>query len=546
MYKINTLEDLPIFKDSPLFVDLETDGLYGPIVCAQFYQYEWDDVQIVLKPHPLQLCAILGQQHIVGHNLHYDISTIQAQARVNWQPKEFDDTFFLARLFFYTQEKFALDDVVSYAGFNLYQAYGIDKAQMQKQSWKSPLTKEQLTYAALDVRAAAKVFDVVKEAKDTASYKLDIFALKAALDFQCHGLPVDEERLSARFEQNRKRIAEIALPINANSYQQVRQYISSDESDGLGLAKLAIEGNERAAAVQETRKLIKENSFLAKFSGQSRIHGKFLPSARSGRFTSKDQNLQQLPRSTKSLFGVADDSTVLVFSDFSQLELRAVCAIVAEFSMEKLFREGKDLHSYTAEMLFGSDFTKQQRQIAKTANFNLLYGGGAAMLGSILIKSAGLIVPEDELQKIKTKWHKLWPKLTTWQQQGILNWRNGKANSTPFGRKYIANMMTDYLNIQVQGFGAEVAKLALHYMYPKLKERNARICNFVHDSYIVECKASDYKEVAHIVADSMKNAWLEASKFVRIQDLPMPVNVKVGTNWGDIENDCNIIYDYTI
>ena len=81
-----------------------------------------------------------------------------------------------------------------------------------------------------------------------------------------------------------------------------------EESDALALTRFKVLGNEKAGNVLKTRKIIKQNSFLKKFdSNAGRIYGKFLPSARSGRCTSKDQNLQQLPRSTKSIFGTITD-----------------------------------------------------------------------------------------------------------------------------------------------------------------------------------------------------------------------------------------------
>ena len=104
------------------------------------------------------------------------------------------------------------------------------------------------------------------------------------------------------------------------------------------------------------------------------------------------------------------------------------------------------------------------------------------------------------------------------------------------GRKYAAKMMTDQLNIENQGAGAEVAKLALHYLdLPK----EAKLCNFIHDSFIIDAPDDPaiYEPVAIQLAEVMQEAWFEMSKLFHIKDLPMPVDVKVGYNWGDIEDD---------
>ena len=395
-----------------------------------------------------------------------------------------------------------------------------------------------MQYAALDVYHLADVFKESESYIKSTSYKLDILALRYALDFQQYGMPVLPEAVNKKYQENLDIIAGYKMPINVNSWQQVRPYIGSNKSDKLELATLQSKGNEKAAAVLKVRTLIKENSFLDKFdTTDNRIYGKFAPSARSGRFTCKDQNLEQIPRSTKGVFGLDPDTgRVLVYSDYAQLELRGACAVVGDKNMERLLRLGEDLHSNAAKILFGKDYTPRHRQIAKTANFNLMYGGGHNMLGAILIQQAGIVLSETELREIKKKWLRLWPDIANWQQRGIEAWREGLAWSTPLGRKYNAKMMTDQLNIQIQGFGAEVAKLAMHYMYPKLLP-TANLVNFIHDSYIVECDIDDYEETAHTIADAMQEAWREGCKCTKIKDLPMPVDVFVGYNWGRIEKD---------
>jgi len=549
-YKEVKLAELVLDQSKPVFFDTETIGLYGKIRLAQFYQHGDSHVQLVNYPDDYILAQIINKYHCVMHNSSYDLSAVQA-AIGKFIPEKFDDTLYLARLHWYKKDSFALDAVLTYIlNRDPYKEHGLDKKALQKTNWNVPvLTDKQLVYAAMDVYYMPLIWDECQDVIESTSYRLDILALRYALDFQTNGYPVLKDRLQAKYRENLVKIAEYDLPINVNSYQQVRPYIGSDQSDGLGLAYLALEGNTRAKEVSIVRKIIKENSFLSKFdTPDGRIYGKFLPSARSGRFTCKDQNLQQTPRSTKGCFGYdPDQGEVIVYSDFSQLELRAICAITGEPRMEKLFREGIDVHGYTAEMLFGKDYTPTQRQIAKTCNFNLLYGGGWKTLGNILVKDAGILLTEHELKKIKNKWLNLWRVIAQWQQSGISAWRNSQPWSTPFGRRYVAKMMTDQLNIQVQGFGAEVAKLAMHYMMPRLPEYDAKMLNFVHDDYKIGCAAEEetYKAVSKVVAESMKEAWEEASKCVKIKDLPMPVEVRVGYNIGDMEEG-DFLYELEI
>ena len=558
MYRWVELEELNNHLDYTKLVafDTETDnpetgGFYGNIEVAQFYQEGWDQVLMVRRPEPFALSILLKKLILVGHTIHYDFSTLQDQLGVGWQPGNFKDVFYAARLYYPEKDGYSLDKVLTYVlGYDPYLKAGLVKRDEQKSNWAGLLTEDQELYAALDVKYLLDVWTKVEGMKESFSYKLDILFTKYCLKFQLNGMPVDQEKLRAKWASNNEIIAEANLPINVNSWQQVRPYIGEDSSDALALATYTLAGNTKAKQVNRVRKTIKQNSFLKKFETPSgRIYGKFLPSARSGRCTSKDQNLQQLPRKLKDVFGVSPESgKILTTADYAQLEMRGGCVITNEKRMEKLFRVKEDLHSYVAKMLFGNSFTKTQRQIAKTCNFNLLYGGGAAMLGSILIKDADILLPDTELYSIRAKWLRLWPAINAWQEAGKSAWRKGEIWSTPLGRKYKGKLMTDQLNLQVQGFGAEVAKLATHYMMPEIDKIDAEIIcdDFIHDNWIFEHDDDEAlcRELSIIVANSMQEAWFECSKATRIKDLPMPIEVFSGYNWGDIEDD-KFKYSYT-
>ena len=554
-FKEVELADVELDHDEPLAFDTETCGLYGRIRLGQFYQEGWDEVLLVNNPDPLELAILLADVKSVMHNASYDISTIQGQSGTRWIPEDFEDTFYLSRLKFYTKDSFSLDSVMSYVlGYDPYIKAGIDKKEMQKTNWDVPVLSEvQKLYAAIDVWHLLDVYNATKDQEDTTSYKLDMLTLRYCLDFQNNGMPVLDDELQEQYAANLAEIDDYDMPINVNSWKQVRPYIEHDESDALALATLTIKGNMKAKAVQTVRKLIKQNSFLTKFDTiVGYIFGKFLPSARSGRLTSKDQNLQQIPRLLKHIFGYkTEEGKVLIYSDYPGIEMRSICCITGERVLEKLLRAGGDVHSYVAKMLFGDGFTKAQRQIAKTCNFNLLYGGGPAMLVSILIKDAMLLITEDAAKGYKARWLNLFPALKAWQERGISAWRKGQAWQTPFGRRYVGKLMTDHLNIQNQGFAtAEVSKLALHYLMPQLKEfQGVKLLDFIHDSFIVECPNDEriYKQVSAILAEAMQQAWFEAlrsGKDLKIRDLPMPVGVFVGYNWGKIEKD--YLYKYEL
>jgi len=548
-YKLVTLAEVKSSIDinTDVAVDFETRGFYGKILLAQFYQRHWDTVLIVRSPEILELSAVLKPLKFVAHNINYEVSTLQAQLGevfatkcFKWAPYSFHDTLLLGKLQYWQKESHSLDKCYTYMlGFDPYEAHNLDKKTLQKSDFTNP-NEAQLTYAALDVFYLLDLLDACKTWQDSQCYQLDVLATAHAFNFQTNGFAIDAKRIKERIKENNQKISDLAVPINVNSWQQVRPYIGEPESDGYHLALYTVrDGNERAKAVQTSRKLIKENSFLTKYleeSFEGRIFGKFAFITKSGRGNCNGQNLQQLPRSTKTMFS-APEGRVLVLSDFAQLELRYVCALVGEIRMSKMFKDGHDLHDFVKDLM------EVERQYAKTCNFNLVYGGSANMLQSIFLTTGGAWLELSFVKELKAKWSALWPELIAWQTQVIKDWKAKKPLCTLLGRKMKAKLYTDALNLPVQGGSTgDISKLALHKMLtkvenlPDLKDR-VLFVNFIHDSFMWECDNDPvvYKKLAQITAESMQEAWTALVSYTLVPDLPMPVDVQVGLNWGDIE-----------
>lgn len=558
IYKLGTLIDIigKLNYDEPLFTDTETVGLYGKVRLFQAYQAHWEQAVLVEWPNAIELMALLSSCTSVWHNSHYDLTCLAQETGIRFVPDSFEDTFLAARIAQPQYETYSLDEVMTRCvGYDPYSDAKLDKATLQKSDWgKLVLTPSQLLYAAIDVYHMPAIWEAVKGALHSSSYKLDISTVKSALDFQWNGMPIHSEKLISKYKETEAELATIHMPINANSWQQVRKWLDVEQSDKQALSELALrDGNTKAGDVLKVRQLRKLTSFMEKYDVE-RVYGKFKPSARSGRLTSDDENVQQIPRKLKCVFGHSKESgRTLIYSDYAQLELRTICSILGVRLMEQLFREGTDLHMYVAHILFGDTATKQDRQVTKTYNFNLLYGGSVNMVRSILI-TYGFWIEEKVASKHKAKWLNVFPEINKWQQECIARWRNGKLNRTPLGRQYYSKLMTDFMNVMNQGAGAEVAKLALHYFNPWLKEFNkdmedkALLCNFIHDSFIIDSPDNPevYQVVAEKLAECMQEAWFEMSKLMKIKDLPMPVDVKVGRNWGDLEEDENVDYSFSL
>lgn len=557
IYKLSTLPEVLSSVDNslPLFLDTESPGLYKEITSIQAYQKGWDKVAIVRNPNPVLLQLILNQNTSVWHNSCYDLTTLQKGIGYSYQPALFHDTFLLSRLAFPTLSSYKLDDCLHHVlGYNPYKERGIDKAEMQKSDWSGELTHEQLTYAALDVYHMPELWDALQATLEGESYKLDLATVKHCLDVQNNGLPLHKSRLLAKLEEVQTAVNTVSLPVNPNSPKQVKEWLGITSSKDSILAELEYEGNGNAAKVRKARSLLKLLGFLKKYDAAgARLYGLLKPSTRSGRLSSEKENIQQIPRVAKCCVGYTKDAgRVLIYADYPALELRTISAILNVKVMIDKFKAGEDLHNYVASLIFGDDFTKEDRNTTKTYNFNLLYGGGVGMIKSILIKY-GLFVPEGKIRAHKRRWLSLFPEIDRWQKQGIRDHKAGRVGSTPLGRKYIGNMYTDQMNIENQGAGAEVAKLAFHYLNTWLEEEGLKdrvyIVDFIHDSFITDCSNDPalYEIVAIKQVECMQEAWFQMSQYFLIKDVPMPIQVKVGYNWGDIEDtNTDVLFDYTI
>lgn len=556
MYElVDNLDSIKLDKKSYLYADTETEGLYGKIRLVQLYQSDWDTVKIIdTKKHSVEdVYGLIFNMNTVWHNGAYDMTCFNNElGRI--VPFKWDDTFLAGRLALPHLESFSLDDMLmAVHRRDFYAEAGINKKDMQKTDWSKNLTDKHYTYAALDVKLMPKLWQYSLPQVEKFSYKLDKLTVELMLKYQTKGMPVSHERLMKAKLDAETEIANYKqkLPrgFNVNSFRQVRSYLglpSDESSDDLALAALIARGDERADWIRQCKKNIKRVSFITKFtSNDDRIYGHFNVATRSGRSNCSDQNLQQLPSSLKHVFHT---DKYLVYADFSNLELRTFAAIVNEPVMVRKFREDADLHRYSASKLFGiteGEVTKTQRSIAKVFNFSSLYGAGVKTRLSMLLKQTGILLSEAEGKKLATAWSNNFPGVRPWQEENAAKWRRGERGYTALGRPYIAKLFTDQNNIQVQGSGSEVAKLAKYYMSQKLDIY--KLCNFVHDSFTFECDTlEEAREYAKIMAECMLEAWTEASKNFAVTDLPMPVDAVVANNWYDCQEDKNLIYRYSI
>jgi len=353
-----------------LYCDTETTGLSPFKHHATLFQYQWDGddtVHMIKNPTLEQMREKFDEADlIVMHNSSFDFG----MAHFVPHPDKIVDTARLSRLVHFQYDEHSLDVVATrILGFNPYQDF--DKKAMQRTNWAAEeLTPQQIAYAELDVKVLPMIYHKLKEGLHSPIYKFDSRSTVAGLSMQQHGLPIRHDEVKQEIDKTTAELADAlaALPMNPNSPKQVCEALGTRSSDDKTLADLEMRGHSLAKSIREARRSGKYLNFLSKLDETDRYYGTLAPKANSGRFTSSQNNIQQIPRAQKKFIG--SHTNVLVSADYAQLELRCIATLAKDRTMVNLFREGEDLHAYTAEQLFGEDYTKEQRQIAKTFNFS--------------------------------------------------------------------------------------------------------------------------------------------------------------------------------
>jgi DNA polymerase-1 len=314
------------------------------------------------------------------------------------------------------------------------------------------------------------------------------------------------------------------------------------------LERLAGEGVECARLVLDWRQLSKlKSTYTDALQAQinpetGRVHTSFsLAGAQTGRLASNDPNLQNIPirteigRKIRDAF-VAEPGNVLMSADYSQIELRLAAHMADVPQLKAAFRDGADIHSLTAEELFGSA-DRDSRNKAKTVNFAILYGisswGLAGRLG----------ISKEEGKLIIDRYFERFPGIRLYIEQTLQFVREHGFSRTLFGRKtHFPNIRAGNpsirggaeraaINAPIQGTSADLIKRAMARMDEALAAaglEGVKMLLQVHDELVFEVPEGREEETAAVVRTIMSSAAEPALKL----DVPLDVEVGWGEHWG--------------
>ncbi|GGM78598.1 hypothetical protein GCM10012275_56550 [Longimycelium tulufanense] len=254
-----------------------------------------------------------------------------------------------------------------------------------------------------------------------------------------------------------------------------------------------------------------------------RVHAKLNGlQARTARMSVARPPLQQLPSGDWTIRRcvVADPGHIIVAADYSQVELRVLAALSGERNMTEAILRGDDLHDTTARLIWGEQFTKAQRKIAKAGNFLTVYGGGAATLA----RNAG--IDPSTASTFLSDFRTAYPGVKRYARSLEINALYGedRAVVTPTGRRLPldGDRMYAALNYVIQSTARDLLAEAL------LRLEDTGLGDYlllpVHDEVIAQAPTNQAEEVAHEIGKVMSTS---------LHGIPIDAEGEVyGPSWG--------------
>ena len=251
----------------------------------------------------------------------------------------------------------------------------------------------------------------------------------------------------------------------------------------------------------------------------------------TGRITCSSPNLQSIPRikELRECF-VPSPGYKFIISDYSQIELRVAAEISKDPVMIKAFKEGKDLHRFTAANIAGKAYdavTKEERQAAKAVNFGLIYAMGVEGLMKYAEASYGVQLTIEEASKFRVNFFNTYKGIKQWQDK-ISSDRIAESRTLNNRRRLWAEApkITQLYNSPVQGTGADIMKKALAILAQKMEGTLINMVGVVHDEIIIEAPENECKEAQEILVNSMKRGGE-----VFLKKIPLEVEVRIADSW---------------
>jgi DNA polymerase I len=286
-----------------------------------------------------------------------------------------------------------------------------------------------------------------------------------------------------------------------------------------------------------------------------RVHTDFNQTVTStGRLSSSNPNLQNIPirtafsRQIRKAF-LPEQGWLMVAADYSQIELRILAHLSQEPVLVEAYKNNQDIHTVTARLVFEKeDVTPDERRLAKTINFGVIYGMGSLRFS----RSTGVdkVNANEFIKRFNERYPKIFEYLDRVKKQAIAQ---GFVETILGRRRYVeftsnslralkgcnpedidlsklknlgaydAGLLRSAANAPIQGSSADIIKIAMVKLHDVLQNFQARLLLQVHDELVFEIPPKEWHELKLRIQSEMENA-------VQLS-VPLVVDARAGENW---------------
>ncbi|HFI0782896.1 TPA: DNA polymerase I [Streptococcus suis] len=256
-----------------------------------------------------------------------------------------------------------------------------------------------------------------------------------------------------------------------------------------------------------------------------KIHTRYVQDlTQTGRLSSTDPNLQNIPvrleqgRLIRKAFVPSLENSVLLASDYSQIELRVLAHISQDQHLIEAFQQGADIHTSTAMRVFGiekaEDVTPNDRRNAKAVNFGVVYGISDFGL------SNNLGISRKEAKNYIDTYFERFPGIKKYMETIVREARDkGYVETLYKRRRELPDINSRNFNVRnfaertainspIQGSAADILKVAMINLDKALTEAglSTRMLLQVHDEIVLEVPMAELETVKAMVKETMESA----------------------------------------
>ena len=557
---INNIDEISINSDSSFYLELDGTNYHTSNILSMTI-YNKENAYYIKK----ELIKDVVEKYNKYLKYTYDLK--KSYVSLKWQNINLDSVIFDTMISASLLEYNTKDDVAVLAN-----QYGFDiKFYEEIFSKKNNITEEE--YIDIEIKKARFIYETYEEFNkkikekelEKLFYDIEMPLALVLGDMEYDGVNVSEVELKNMGEEIKIKIELLEKDIynyageefNISSPKQLGEILF--EKLGLPGSKKNKSGYSTSADILEKLKnvhpiinKILEYRMLTKLYttyiegllnsilSDNKIHTIYTQVlTRTGRLSSIEPNLQNIPiryeygKLIRKAFVPSKDSLIMS-SDYSQIELRLLSHIADIKSLIEAFKNDIDIHTKTASDIFHveeADVTKEMRRISKAVNFGIIYGISGYGL------SENLNISRKDAKEFIDNYLKAYPGVQEYMDKTIEEAHKNGYVKTLMGRirnieelsnkNYMIRNSGERiaLNTPIQGTSADIIKKAMVDISKEFKKHNikSKMIIQVHDELVFDVLKVEEKDVTDIVKKCMENVY----KF----NVPLKVDIEKGENW---------------